>query len=357
MADSWTFAVARDDLGQSTLVDGATPEVADGEALLRVDRVGLTANNVTYAVLGDAMRYWEFFPPAARGLGPQWGLAAALGFRRGGRLDGCRCRGGATGLRLPASRGAPRGAAGPGGRVRVPRREPAPGRAAVAVQRVPVDHRRPGVPGRPGGPADPVPAAVLHLVHAGRPGRRQRLLRCRGAAGVVGVEQDRVRRRVRAARSRAAPGRAHLTRQPGLHPVTRLLRRGRVRTTTSAPSTWSRPSTSTCPARPRPVPPCAQHLGDRLVRDIAVGLTNQTPNADAAGGGVLRAGPDAQARPATGAAKGSTSGSPRPGSASPQWSAGGSTSRWAPGRRPCNEAWLDVLAGRTPPRVGHVVQL
>jgi len=72
--------VARDDLGRTTLVTGAAAAPADGEALLRVDRVGLTANNVTYAVLGDAMRYWEFFPPGPRGLGARWGLPPLWGF-------------------------------------------------------------------------------------------------------------------------------------------------------------------------------------------------------------------------------------------------------------------------------------
>jgi hypothetical protein len=80
MAASWTFAVARDDLSRTTLVESGRPAVAGGEALLRVDRVGLTANNVTYAVLGDAMRYWQFFPPGPRGLGPEWGLPPLWGF-------------------------------------------------------------------------------------------------------------------------------------------------------------------------------------------------------------------------------------------------------------------------------------
>jgi hypothetical protein len=80
MPASWTFAVARDDLARTTLIDGVVPDLSDGEALLRVDRVGLTANNITYAVLGDAMRYWEFFPPEPRGLDPSWGLPPLWGF-------------------------------------------------------------------------------------------------------------------------------------------------------------------------------------------------------------------------------------------------------------------------------------
>ena len=33
------------------MVDETAPDVREGEALLRVDRVGMTANNVTYALL------------------------------------------------------------------------------------------------------------------------------------------------------------------------------------------------------------------------------------------------------------------------------------------------------------------
>ncbi|MHA5659511.1 DUF2855 family protein, partial [Pseudomonas aeruginosa] len=54
----------------------APEALAEGQALLAVDEFALTANNVTYAALGDALRYWEFFP-AGEGLGivPVWGFA------------------------------------------------------------------------------------------------------------------------------------------------------------------------------------------------------------------------------------------------------------------------------------------
>lgn len=70
------FLVKRDDLRECRIADSETPEVGPGEALLRVERFGLTANNVTYAVMGEAMSYWDFFP-AADGWGrvPMWGFA------------------------------------------------------------------------------------------------------------------------------------------------------------------------------------------------------------------------------------------------------------------------------------------
>lgn len=70
------FLVKRKDLRECRIAESEPPEVGPGEALLRVDTFGLTANNVTYAVMGEAMSYWDFFP-AEDGWGrvPMWGFA------------------------------------------------------------------------------------------------------------------------------------------------------------------------------------------------------------------------------------------------------------------------------------------
>jgi len=70
------FLVKRDDLRETRIADSEAPELDPGQALLRVDKFGMTANNVTYAVFGDSMSYWDFFP-AADGWGrvPTWGFA------------------------------------------------------------------------------------------------------------------------------------------------------------------------------------------------------------------------------------------------------------------------------------------
>jgi hypothetical protein len=70
------FLVKRDDLRECRIAEGDAPEVKAGQALLRVDTFGLTANNITYAVMGEAMSYWDFFP-AEDGWGrvPMWGFA------------------------------------------------------------------------------------------------------------------------------------------------------------------------------------------------------------------------------------------------------------------------------------------
>lgn len=46
------------------------------QALLKVERFAMTANNITYAMIGEAYRYWEVFPaPEGWGRVPCWGIA------------------------------------------------------------------------------------------------------------------------------------------------------------------------------------------------------------------------------------------------------------------------------------------
>ncbi len=88
------FLVKRDDLRECRIAESAVPELEPGQALLRVETFGLTANNITYAVFGEAMSYWDFFP-AEDGWGrvPMWGFAEveqseAEGVEVGTRLYG-----------------------------------------------------------------------------------------------------------------------------------------------------------------------------------------------------------------------------------------------------------------------------
>jgi Protein of unknown function (DUF2855) len=55
--------------------------LTEGQALLKIDRVALTTNNITYAAFGDAMQYWDFFPTGEDGWGhmPVWGFADVVG--------------------------------------------------------------------------------------------------------------------------------------------------------------------------------------------------------------------------------------------------------------------------------------
>jgi NADPH:quinone reductase-like Zn-dependent oxidoreductase len=94
MTTAIAFEVRRDDLRKTRFHESSLPELGAGEALLRVDRFALTANNVTYAVVGERMAYWKFFPAEA-GFGrvPVWGFADversnAPGLAAGERLYG-----------------------------------------------------------------------------------------------------------------------------------------------------------------------------------------------------------------------------------------------------------------------------
>lgn len=94
-ASAWDLLVRRDDLSATTLLDTEVPTAGPGQVVLRTDRVGMTANNVTYAVMGDAMRYWDFFPAAdhdgaPQGRVPLWGFADVVASTVDGIEEGMR---------------------------------------------------------------------------------------------------------------------------------------------------------------------------------------------------------------------------------------------------------------------------
>jgi hypothetical protein len=83
MPTSLTLEVRKDALDQSHIVSSELPpdsDLAGGQLLLATERLSLTANNVTYAVLGERMHYWRFFPASAEdwGVVPAWGHARVL---------------------------------------------------------------------------------------------------------------------------------------------------------------------------------------------------------------------------------------------------------------------------------------
>jgi len=71
------FQVRKDKLDETRLVERTASELQDGDVLAKVDRFAITANNITYGVVGERIGYWKFFPVEDEGWGviPVWGFA------------------------------------------------------------------------------------------------------------------------------------------------------------------------------------------------------------------------------------------------------------------------------------------
>ena len=91
---STDFVVARNDLEQCKLIETITPDPAtlpQDALLVKVERFALTANNITYAVMGDELKYWQIFP-APQGFGniPVWGFGEVIASKHPGVAVGER---------------------------------------------------------------------------------------------------------------------------------------------------------------------------------------------------------------------------------------------------------------------------
>ena len=74
--------VLRDDLHRVRAVEADGTPLAPGDARIRIESFALSANNISYAAFGDALRYWDFFPAAAAPEGELWGRIPVWGFGR-----------------------------------------------------------------------------------------------------------------------------------------------------------------------------------------------------------------------------------------------------------------------------------
>ena len=89
---STDFVVARNDLQQCKVIETQLPDAAtlpDEALLVKVTRFAFTANNITYAVLGDQLKYWQLFP-APEGFGniPVWGFGEVIASKHPGIAAG-----------------------------------------------------------------------------------------------------------------------------------------------------------------------------------------------------------------------------------------------------------------------------
>lgn len=79
MTNAFDFLVRKSALTETRIqpaADANAVELAPGQVVAAVDKFAFTANNITYAVFGDMMRYWDFYPaPEGWGRIPVWGFA------------------------------------------------------------------------------------------------------------------------------------------------------------------------------------------------------------------------------------------------------------------------------------------
>jgi NADPH:quinone reductase-like Zn-dependent oxidoreductase len=68
--------VDRKDYRNTRIVSAPLPALREGEVLVAIDRFGLTSNNVSYALSGDMIGYWGYYPAEGDwGKVPVWGCA------------------------------------------------------------------------------------------------------------------------------------------------------------------------------------------------------------------------------------------------------------------------------------------
>jgi hypothetical protein len=82
-AQPYDIVVGRNDLADVRVVSAPPPELGNDQIHVAIESYALTANNITYGVAGETMKYWNFYPAAA-GLGriPVWGFGRVLASKR-----------------------------------------------------------------------------------------------------------------------------------------------------------------------------------------------------------------------------------------------------------------------------------
>ena len=82
MTEITEMRVGRADMTATEVSRRPAPALEEGQVLVAVERFSLTANNVSYALTGDMLGYWGFFPaPEGWGHVPVWGFGEVVASR------------------------------------------------------------------------------------------------------------------------------------------------------------------------------------------------------------------------------------------------------------------------------------
>ncbi|MEM7282112.1 MAG: DUF2855 family protein [Pseudomonadota bacterium] len=85
MSLHWNLLIEKDQIHKTSLSTESATELKSGQVEVQLETFALTANNITYAVLGNSlgglakMGYWDFFPyDEKHGLLPVWGYSRVV---------------------------------------------------------------------------------------------------------------------------------------------------------------------------------------------------------------------------------------------------------------------------------------
>ena len=79
MTDCTALWVNRTEITNTKPVTTQIAPLPEGQVLVAIDKFGLTANNVSYAVTGDNIGYWQFYPVEdGWGIVPVWGCGTVI---------------------------------------------------------------------------------------------------------------------------------------------------------------------------------------------------------------------------------------------------------------------------------------
>ena len=91
MSSNTSLTIDKNNYTNTTVIKQNLKNVEAGQVLLKVAEFSLTANNITYATLGDYLKYWEFFPTQdGNGIIPVWGFADVVASKCEGVSEGER---------------------------------------------------------------------------------------------------------------------------------------------------------------------------------------------------------------------------------------------------------------------------
>lgn len=89
--------VNKKDLYQTQIIENNNPDfgdIKDGQVLAKIQSLAMTANNITYGVVGEQVGYWQFYPiDDTWGIIPAWGFAEIIASKNSEVKEGTRIYG------------------------------------------------------------------------------------------------------------------------------------------------------------------------------------------------------------------------------------------------------------------------